>query len=389
MAAQKRDYYEVLGVGRNATQQEIKKAFRKLAMQYHPDRNKAPDAEEKFKEINEAYEVLDDPEKRRFYDMHGHEGLNAQGFHQGGFNPFDIFNSVFGEGFSFDMDMDDDFGSVFSSFFGGHSNQQQEGIELNKLIDIQINFIEAAKGTIKDIKFSRDKTCVTCDGSGAEPGYNNISSCAKCDGKGFVVQSQKTPFAVVFQTRRTCNNCKGQGKIITKKCSNCNGNKVIGETINRKIQIEPGTYDQDVIVIKNEGSSFNDKKGDLYVRITVLPSKIFERNKNDIIVRPLVDPILAIVGGNVMIPTLDGNKEITLKPYTANGECITISGGGIKTSNERSLFKNNRAGDLVIIINYAKPANFSKSDLKKLSEFVQKNHDVESYIKAVEKEFQN
>lgn len=388
MAAKKRDYYEVLGVSRNATQQEIKKAFRKLAMQYHPDRNKAPDAEEKFKEINEAYEVLDDAEKRRLYDMHGHDGLNAQGFHQGGFNPFDIFNSVFGEGFSFNnfsMDMDDDIGDVFSSFFG-RGRHKDETIELNQLIDIQISFIDAARGVIKDIKYTRDKNCDVCNGSGAQPGEHNIDTCSKCGGEGYVIQNQKTVFAI-FQTRKTCSSCNGRGTTIINKCLKCNGKKVISESVNRKIQIDAGTSDQDVIAVKNEGNSFNGKSGDLYVRVSVLQSSIFEKINNDIIVRPLVDPILAIVGGPITVPTLDGNTEINLKPYTANGERIIVTGGGIKGSGR--IFKANRGGDLIIIINYAKPVNYSKQDLKKLSQFIQKNENVETYIKNAEKEFQN
>ncbi|WP_027123913.1 DnaJ domain-containing protein [Mycoplasmoides pirum] len=388
MAKSKRDYYEVLGVNRNATQQEIKKAFRKLAMQYHPDRNKAPDAEDKFKEINEAYEVLNDDEKRRLYDMHGHDGLNAQGFHQEGFNPFDIFNSVFGEGFNFGMDMDDGFGDVFSSFFGGgNRTSRQEYVELNQLIDIKISFISAVKGIIKDIEYPRNKTCNTCNGFGAEPGPNNIVSCSNCEGKGWIIKNQKTPFGTI-QSRKTCSNCHGEGKIINKKCNTCKGNKVVEEIVKRKIQIDPGTYDQDVIVIKNEGNIFEKQVGDLYVRVTVENSMVFERNKNDIIVRPLVDPILAIVGGKIVVPTLDGNKEILIKPGTANNDRIIITNGGIK-SPERGLFKNNRQGDLIVIINYAKPIHYSKHDLKKLSEFVHENDSVNSYIKLAEKEFKN
>ncbi len=359
MAKQKRDYYEILGVSRDATQPEIQKAFRRLAMQYHPDRNKDPGAEDKFKEINEAYEVLNDDQKRRLYDLHGHDGLNAQGFHQEGFNPFDIFNSVFGDAFSFGVD--DDFGGPFGSFFTNARTAQQDHIELNLLIDVKIGFIEAAKGAIKDVEYPRNKTCGRCDGSGAEPGPGNVVPCSACDGKGSVIKNQKTPFGI-FQTQRTCSACRGQGEVIHKKCSACRGRRVVEETTRRKIQIDPGTFDQDVVVIKNEGNVFANQVGDLYVRIAVKPSMIFERNKNDVVVRPLVDPILAIVGGKITVPTLDGNKEIILKPGTANGERITIAGGGIKSA-ERGLFKSARHhGDLIVIVTYAKPNHYSKHD---------------------------
>lgn len=391
MPKSKRDYYEVLELSRNATQSDIKKAFRKLAMQYHPDRNKNPDAEERFKEINEAYEVLGDEEKRRLYDLHGFEGLNASGFHSEGFNPFDIFNSVFGEGFgNFSVDFDDSgFGDVFSHFFGGNSKKHRDLGDINVLIDIDISFVESAKGTIRDVEYEREKTCTLCGGTGADTtSLNSLETCHVCEGSGVILRSQKTPFGV-FQSKSRCSSCKGEGKNIRKKCSLCLGKKVINEKVKRKIQIEPGLFDQDVIIITGEGNSFHDRVGDLYVRVNILKSNIFERNNNDVIVHPVVDPILAIVGGSIFVPTLDGAKEIILKSGTANGERITVSGGGIKYSRENGFFKNHRSGDLIIIIKYARPVNYNKQDLKKLKEFLQPNSEVESYLKVAQKEFSN
>lgn len=384
MAKQNRDYYEILGVSRSASQSEIKKAFRKLAMQYHPDRNKAPEAEEKFKEINEAYEVLSDDEKRKMYDTYGHEGLNASGFHAEDFNPFDIFNSVFGEGFA--NFSTGGFGDVFSEFFGGHATRQQPHVDLNRLVDIDITFIEAAKGVIREITYQRDILCKTCNGSGASDRPDSISTCASCEGNGYATRTQKTPFGA-FQTKTVCGACHGEGKVIRDKCAACNANKVNTETVQRKIQIEPGLYDQDVIVIKGEGNQYKSQIGDLFLRVNVKPSRIFERSKYDVIVKPLVDPLLAIAGGIITVPTLDGVKEVRLKPGTANGERIILYGGGI-VNNERTIFKSAKHGDLILIITYARPNDYSKAELKKISELIKENDEVVSYIKSIEKEYQ-
>lgn len=391
--ASKRDYYEVLGIARDASKSDVKRAFRRLAMQYHPDRNKDPGAEDRFKEINEAYEVLGDDEKRAMYNQYGHEGLNASGFHQEGFNPFDIFNSVFGDGFmGFDFGGNAEEanmgGDPFAHFFGGNNRRRRAEpvIDLNRLVDVRISFVEAALGTIRDIEYTRQHQCSACSGSGAQGGPNNLVKCTTCDGVGTIIRSQKTPFGF-FQQKALCNACHGAGTTIKEKCRSCNGEKLASETIKRKIQMEPGLFDQDVIAIKNEGSRFNGQTGDLFVRVNIAPSNIFERAKNDVIVRPLVDPIVALVGGTIQVPTLQGPKEIALKPRTANGERIIVAGGGIRYV-DRGFFKNSRrVGDLIVIIAYARPVEFTKAELKKLRELVRDNPEVDAYAQLAEKEF--
>lgn len=393
----KQDYYKILGVDRSASQSDIKRAFRKLAMQYHPDRNKDSGAEEKFKEINEAYEVLNDEEKRKLYDRYGHEGLNASGFHQEGFNPFDIFNSVFGEGgFGGFADADNiefgdgGFGDVFSSFFGGGRKKQKgryrEKVEVNLLVDIKISFVESAKGCIKNIDYVREKNCDKCKGTGAAATANSIIDCATCQGEGVVVESRRTPFGT-FQTQGICPTCRGEGKIIKEKCLACEGKRTISEKVEKKIQIDAGLYDQDVIVVKGEGHSYGDQVGDLYVRVNIEDSWIFKRSENDIIVKALVDPLVAIIGGTIHVATLDGIKEIPIKAETKSGESITISGGGIKTVQQGKIFKSSKTGDLIVIVEYARPVHYSKQDVKKLKELVRNNDEVDAYIEKVKKAY--
>lgn len=391
----KRDYYEILGISKNADQSEIKRAFRKMAMKYHPDRNKDPNAEELFKEVNEAYEVLNDEEKRKLYDRYGHEGLNASGFHQEGFNPFDIFNSVFGEGFSgFSEGIEfgsGGFGDVFSSFFGGGASRRashHEQVEINLLVDLNLSFLESAKGCVRDVTYVRQKTCKICKGTGAGTSPNAIKICGTCHGEGVVVQTKRIPFGT-FQTQGICGTCRGEGKTIREKCNNCHGQKMISEEVVHKVQAEPGLFDQDVIVVKGEGHTYMNQVGDLYVRVNIADSRIFERNHNDVIVKALIDPLEAIVGGTVQVATLNGMRQIEVKPGTRNGEQIILSGEGIKTSNQSRLFKMNRTGDLIVIITYSSPNHYSKHELKKLQEFVKPNDEVNAYIKALEKELTN
>ncbi|WP_027119413.1 molecular chaperone DnaJ [[Mycoplasma] testudinis] len=394
MAQSKRDYYEILGITKSADQSEIKRAFRKMAMKYHPDRNKEPDAEERFKEINEAYEVLNDEEKRKVYDRYGHEGLNASGFHQEGFNPFDIFNSVFGEGFSGfsseGVEFGGGFGDMFSSFFGGGGRrqaQQEQQFEVNLLVDLHLNFIEAAKGCVKDVEYTRQKTCSTCSGSGAGTATDAIQVCSTCHGEGVIVQNKRTPFGT-FQTQGICGSCRGEGKIIREKCATCKGQRTISETLVSKVKVDPGLYDQDVIVVKGEGHSFLNQVGDLYVRTNIAESRIFERSQNDILVKALIDPLDAMVGGTIYVATLNGLRQVEIKPGTRNGEQIILTGEGIKSAQPGRIFKSSRAGDLIVIVTYAAPNRYNKQEIKKLQELVRPNEEVEAFVKAMKKELE-
>ncbi|QZX49268.1 DnaJ domain-containing protein [Mycoplasma sp. E35C] len=382
--ASKRDYYEILEISKSASQQDIKKAFRKLAMKYHPDRNKEPDAEEKFKEVNEAYEVLSDEEKRRLYDTYGHEGLNASGFHQGGFNPYDVFNSVF-SGFDFEGG----FGDVFSQFFGGgahsyHDHGYVEEIDVNLVHEINLTFLEVANGCVKTIKYTRQITCPDCDGTGSADG--DVAACSDCNGEGYVLEQRRTLLGM-FQTKKTCPTCKGEGQTIKNKCKRCKSKRMIDETVERNVSIDSNVFYQDVVVVRNEGHIFKNLVGDLYLRVKIEPSRIFELRDNDILVNVLVDPLIAITGGTIKIPTLKEIKEINLKPGTKNGDIITISNGGIDLKVDNHMFGSySKKGDLVVVINYARPSEYNKEEIAELKKFIKPNKEVSLYENLMKKE---
>ncbi|MDR2823154.1 MAG: DnaJ domain-containing protein [Mycoplasmataceae bacterium] len=396
--ASKRDYYEVLGINKNASADEVKRAFRRLAMQYHPDRNKQPDAESKFKEINEAYEVLSDQTKRSTYDQYGHEGLNQQGF-DGNVNPFDIFNQFFKGGngstggvkFSFGGD-GGDFGDIFGNMFGGggtrRSSRNTRGerapYDLNIEGTLTISFLDSVMGISKKIKIDTKKTCPACNGSGAAD-ENSIKTCPHCKGNGFVINRTRTILGIM-ESQEVCPECHGSGKIITKACPTCHGKKYISEEQTVDLQIQPGISNGQTIEFAGKGNSIKGTTGNLYLSVFVKPSKIFKRKENIIYANVLVDPIVAITGGRIKIPTPHGTKEIELKSNTANGEEITVSGFGIKNGRKK-MFGGHDNSDLVITIVYARPIKYSKADIEKLRQINnQINPDVEEYNKLIEKE---
>lgn len=384
MANNKRDYYEVLGVTKNATQDDIKKAFRKLAMQYHPDRNKAPDAEAKFKEINEAYEILGDEDKRKKYDQFGFAGVNEQAGYGGGGGFEDIFSQMFRNGRGgnthFEFGGDDEeggggFEDIFSQFFGGGGRKSQNKQPDNNIhASITITFIEMVKGTNRDIKYQYKQNCSHCHGTGAETN-SDLKTCSHCNGRGRVITQQRTPFGNI-QSETTCPYCHGTGKIITKKCSKCNGKGYVDGERNLKVNIPAGISNGDTIRINDAGNEYNGRVGQLFLKINVLQSNIFERIGDKIYVKTLVDPLIAIVGGNISVPTPYGFKEIKIKERTKNGEEITLSNLGI-----------NQRKDLIVKIIYAKPNYYNNNELEKMKEFSNKtNNDVEEFKKIAEKE---
>lgn len=385
----KRDYYEVLGISKSATDDQIKKAFRKKAMQYHPDQNKSHDAEEKFKEVNEAYEVLSDSKKRQMYDQFGHAGVDGQGFSGGGagFDPFDIFNQFFSNGgssSSFSSEGPDMFSDIFSSFFGGTSGTRRRGSrekDANLMISITLTFVEAIIGVKKTIEYKIEKDCKTCSGTGASNESNSIVTCSKCNGSGVEISQKRTMMGII-QTQNICSKCNGEGKEIHKKCNACKGKKHIEEKIELEVEIPAGVSNDEHLKVQGKGSIVNGKTGDLYINIKVLQSKIFSRKNNDIYVVAKVDPILAIVGGEIQVPTPYGLKTIKIKSGTKNGDIITISNHGVKTSKR---FSSN--GDLLAVIEYTSPKKYSSSELKELSKYAQEtNEEIEKYLKDVRKE---
>lgn len=353
--SQKRDYYEVLGVSKSATDDELKKAFRKLAKQYHPDANpdNKEEAERKFKELNEAYETLSDPQKRKMYDQFGPDG--PAGF--GGGNAGGYYSSGF-EGFSDFGDLGDIFSSFFGGGFGGRSSKKNnngpvQGADLKSTIDI--SFEEAFLGTEKEIVITRSETCTTCGGNGAKPG-TVIDTCTMCKGTGQVRQVQNTILGQM-QTTRTCSNCNGTGKVIKQPCDDCKGKGKIRKQAKIKIKIPAGIDDNQTIVLRGEGESGSrgGPKGDLYIVVRVKKHSIYVRNGNDVNCTIPITFTQAALGADIEVPMVDGTKEIFKIPEgTQTGTRFTIRGKGFKSINSSS------TGNFVFNVQVQVPKHLSR-----------------------------
>lgn len=391
----KRDYYEVLGVAKNATIDEIKRAFRKLAMKYHPDRNKEKDAEAKFKEINEAYQVLSDEKKRQIYDQYGFDGLNNNGFSAEGFNPFDIFNQFFGgnpfggQGASFEFDEDDD-GNIFSQMFGGRTRsgaRKQNAYSADIEAQVTIPFLDSILGIKKTFEVPIKKVCDQCHGNGAGKNGTDLETCPECKGKGVKIIQRRTILGMMA-SQQICPKCNGTGKIIHSKCEKCNGKGYIEEKQQIVVDIPAGIKNGETLVIRDQGNEINGRRGNIYISIFVQPSRIFSREGDTLKAKVLVDPILAITGGTIKVPTPYGIKTVTINPKTANGEEIIISGYGIKDIKHK-VFNKKANGDLLITIVYARPNKYTTAQLKKLKELADiPNQDVEEYNNLISKELE-
>jgi len=345
----KRDYYEILGVGRNATQEEIKKAYRKLARKYHPDVNpNDKEAEEKFKEVQEAYDVLSDPEKKARYDQFGHAGTSDQGF--GGFG-----GSDFGG-----------FGDIFDMFFGGFgggSRRQgpQKGDDLR--LDLDISFEEAAFGVEKDVEIPRTEDCPTCHGSGAAPG-THPTTCSACGGTGQIRVDQATPFGR-FQTVTTCTHCKGTGKIISTPCPKCKGKGKVRRMRTIHITVPAGVDTNSKLRIAGEGEAgtLGGPPGDLYVVINVRPHKLFKRSGFDVLGEVEINFVQAALGAEIMVPTLDGLVKFKIPEGTQSGTVFRLKGRGI------TRLRGTGRGDHHVTVKVVTPTNLSEKQKEILSEF--------------------
>jgi molecular chaperone DnaJ len=337
----KRDYYSILGVDRGASDETLKKAFRKRAFQYHPDRNKEPGAEDKFKEINEAYEVLSDPSKRRAYDQFGHAGVNGQGF---GANGFEGFNGFGG------------FGDIFETFFGGAAGRSRTGPRRGADLrySLEISFEEAAFGVEKEISIQRTEMCVTCSGTGSEPGYQ-LETCPNCNGAGEIRRVQQSIFGQ-FVNVATCDRCGGEGRIVTHPCTTCKG--VGRERKQRRIavRIPGGVDDESQIRLSGEGEAGGKggPPGNLYVQIRVKPHKYFKRDGVDVIYEMPINVAQAALGDEVEVPTLDGKTTIKIPAGTQTGKIIQLKELGVPS------LRTGRRGDQLVILRVEVPKHLTE-----------------------------
>ncbi len=335
-----RDYYEVLGVGRDASDDELKNAFRKLARQYHPDVNKEHDAEEKFKELNEAYGVLSDKEKRARYDRFGKEGLGNMG---GGFHDYTVdFNDIF-----------EDLLSGFGFSSGRRSRKSpRRGRDLQ--MQIRLKFEEAVFGVEKEIEFEREDTCSRCNGSGAEPG-TSPTKCSTCNGLGEVRQVRQTFLGQMVQTA-TCPACNGRGEIISSPCGTCRGAGLERKKIKKKVQIPKGVDTGTQIRLAGEGGpgAFGGPNGSLFLLLDVQPHKFFKRRENDIILNLDINLAQAVLGADIEVPTIDGNEKLRIPAGTQAGKVFHIKGRGVP------YLQRSGHGDQLVIVNVDIPSKLSK-----------------------------
>ena len=318
-----KDYYEVLGVDKTASDDEIKRAFRKLAVKYHPDRNQGDkEAEAKFKEINEAYQVLSDPEKKAQYDQFGTVDPGA-GFGAGGFGGFD-FSDMGG------------FGDIFDTFFGGGgSGRRRNGPVRGNDIEYTLNltFEEAIFGVEKEITITRSENCDHCHGSGAEPGTNK-KTCPTCNGTGQMRVQRQTPFGN-FVSQSTCDKCNGTGEIIDTPCKECRGKGNVRKSRKITVNIPAGVDTGNVMPLRGQGEHGlrGGSAGDLYVRINVTPSKVFTRKGNDVYIDTHISMAKAALGTEITVTTVDGNVKYTVPAGTQSGTMFRLKGKGIPRVN--------------------------------------------------------
>ncbi|WP_295418935.1 molecular chaperone DnaJ [uncultured Subdoligranulum sp.] len=365
--AEKRDYYEVLGIGKNATDAEIKSAYRKLAKKYHPDLNPGDKtAEEKFKEVNEANDVLSDPEKRKRYDQFGFAGVDPNygaGQAGGGFGGFGGAGGV---------DLGDIFGDIFGGGFGGFSgfggssarsnpNAPRRGHDVQA--SVILTFEEAAHGCTKKITLNRKQTCPDCNGTGCEPG-TSPETCTQCGGRGYVVTQQRTPFGVM-QSQQPCPHCGGRGTIIKNPCKTCHST---GKTSVRKtleVKIPAGIDDDQNIALRGQGDAGSNggPSGDVIVHVTVKKDAVFERDGYDVYVRVPITYSQAVLGAEIEVPTVDGKVAQRVPEGTQSGTKFRLRGQGIQYLNGRG------RGDQYVIVEVEIPKKLNRTQREALKAF--------------------
>lgn len=355
----KRDYYEVLGVSKDASDEEIKKAYRALAKKYHPDMNKDDkNAEAKFKEVNEAYSVLSDAQKRSAYDQYGHGAFDGTAGAGG------AGGAGFGGGFGGFGDFSDIFDSIFGGFGGGSSSRRNgpkkgRDLQYNVTIDLE----EAFSGIKREINISRDETCPKCNGSGAKPG-TEVKTCPRCGGTGQVQQVQQTAFGR-FANVTTCPQCGGTGKIITETCDTCRGRGRVHRQRKVNVTIPAGIDDGQYIVLRGEGEAGENggPSGDVYVVVSIRRHKKFVRQGADLLYSAKISFAQAALGGEIVVPTLDGDVKYTIPQGTQTGTTFRLKGKGMPRPKSKS------RGDLLVTVNIEVPKNLTEKQKELLREF--------------------
>lgn len=354
--AEQRDLYEVLGLQKGASDDEIKKAYRKLAKKYHPDLNPGDkEAEKKMKEVNGAYEVLSDAEKKARYDQYGFAGIDpnyADGAGGGGFGGFQ------------DFDLGDIFGSMFGGGFGGQQtrhNGPRKGENLR--ITLQLTFEEAVFGCEKSVSVTRNESCKDCGGTGAKKG-TSPETCPVCRGSGQVQSTQRTPFGV-FSSSSPCQNCKGTGKIIKEPCPSCKGEGRVRKTRTIRVKIPAGIDDGQTISLRGEGNGGTQggPAGDLYVTVYVKEHKMFKRDGQDIILEMPISFVQAALGATLTVPTVDGKVQYDLPEGTQTGTVFRLRGSGVPSVNGRG------RGDQYVKVNVEIPRNLNHEQKELLRKF--------------------
>jgi molecular chaperone DnaJ len=355
-----KDYYKILGVDKGASAEEVKKAFRKLAHQHHPD--KASGNEVKFKEINEAYQVLSDTNKRAQYDRFGSDfAQNAGG--RGGFQGFEGFAGFGGQGFNVNMD---DLGEMFGGFgdifgFGGsRGGRKKQGRDIQ--VSLSVSFIEAAFGTEKEIKLKKAAVCSVCQGSGAQS-VSDMETCKTCQGSGRVVRVQRTMLGNI-QTQGICPDCQGEGKQIKNKCHQCHGAGVVSEVVSLSIKIPAGIDDGQSIRLSGQGEAGERgaPAGDLYVNVRIEPDKRFERQGSTVLSQVIIGFTMAALGGKIEVPTIDGPVNLKIPDGTQSGKQFILREHGIPRLNGRG------RGDQIVTVVVKTPTGLSRSQRKLLEE---------------------
>ena len=352
MAGSKRDYYEVLGVNKNSSADEIKRAYRKLAKKYHPDVNKEPDAEEKFKEVQEAYEVLSDANKKAAYDRYGHAAFDqTAGGGAGGFGGF-------GGGFGFE---DVDLGDIFGSFFGGGTSSSRsrrtgpmQGED--RFMQVTIDFMDAIKGKKMDIKLNVDEQCPHCHGTGAKS-PSDVQTCSRCGGTGTIKTQQRTPFGT-FINQSTCPDCNGTGKTIKNKSPHCHGKGYVNKNVTVELNIPAGINSRQQLRVAGKGhrGANGGPNGDLFVEVIVKPHPHFVRDGQNIQISVPISAIDAILGCTIDVPTVYGEVELKVPEGTQHGQKFRLRGKGVKA------LRGETYGDEIVTIEIKIPTKLSNEE---------------------------